>query len=85
MLFIQLRHYHHARQHKLIRIIPDLFRLHLDAFDAVNNDDAAIGNATRRSGVRDERRISGRVDQIDFGVFVFQVGERGVKRDLAGD
>ena len=35
--------------------------------------------------MRNERRISGRVDQIDFGVFVFEVGERGVERDFAGD
>ena len=85
MLFIQLRDHHHAGQHELIGIIPNLFRLHFDTFDAINHHDAAIGDPASRPRVRNERRISGRVDQIDFRFFVFEVGERGVERNLTGD
>jgi hypothetical protein len=35
--------------------------------------------------MRNEGRVSGRVDQIDLGFFVFEVSESGVEGYLAGD
>ena len=85
MLFVQLRYNHHARQHEFICKIPNFFSLNLNTFDTIDDHNAAVRDATSRPRVRNERRISRRVDQIDFGFLVFEVGERGVKRDLAGN
>ena len=76
---------HKTRQQKFVRVLPRFFGLHFDAVDAVNDDQRAVGDAQRRTRVRDERGVTGRVDQIDFRVFVFEVGEVVVERNFSFD
>ncbi len=45
MLLIEFRYHHHPGQHELIRVSPGFFGLHLDAFDAVDDYKATIGDA----------------------------------------
>ncbi len=80
MLFVQLVDDHEARQQKFVGVLPCLFGLHLNTVDAVNDDQGAIGNTQCRPGVRNERGVTGRVYQIDLGVFVFGVGKIVVER-----
>ena len=85
MLLVELVDDHEPRQQEFIRVLPGLFGLHLDAVDAVDDDQRAVGDAQCRPGVRDKRRVAGRVDEIDLCVFVFEVGEVVVERDLSLD
>ena len=85
VLLVDLVDDHKPRQQKFVRVLPRLFGLDLDAVNAVNDDQRAIGDTQRGPRVRNERRITGRVDKIDLCVLVFGVGEVVVERNFSFD
>src|ERR1051325_5577543 len=85
MFFIQLAHYHYARQHEFICVGPYLLGLYFHTFDAINNYDSAIGNPDRRSRVRHECGVSWRINKINFGIAMFQMSDCGIESNFAGD
>ena len=64
---------------------PQLFRLHLDTGDGVDDDDGGFNDAQRRAGIGQEVGEARRVDEVDFGLLPFGVGEAGGEGVLAGD
>ena len=76
---------HKTRKQKLVGVTPRFFRLNLDAVDRIDDDQSAVGDAQSRARVRNECGVSGRVDQIDFRVFVFEMSETVVERNFAFD
>ena len=83
VLFVERVDDHNAREHELVSERPSLLRLHLNAFDGVNNHERAVCHTQRGTCVRDERGVARRVNQVDLGLFVFEMGERRVERHLA--
>ncbi len=87
----------HPVQHERARLIvfrgvvPDFFGDHLNAGGRVHDDQRGVRGDQRRFCFIDERRIAGRIEQIDFGFFrlpgrlPFRIGEAGVDRNLSRD
>ena len=67
------------------RFTPQLFRLHLDAGDGVDDDHGGFDDAQRRAGVAEEVGEAWCVDEVDLGFLPFGVGETGGERVLAGN
>src|SRR3954452_23319473 len=85
MLFIQFVDDHETRQQKFVCVLPRLFCLNLNAVNAVDNDQCAVGDAQRRASMRDKCCVARGIDEIYFGVFVFGVGEVVVEGNFAGN
>ena len=64
---------------------PELFGLHLDTGDRVDDDQGAFADAKRGAGISEEVGEAGRVDDVDFGVLPLGVGETGGECVLTGD
>ena len=75
MFLVELVNHHERGDQKLVGVGPGLFGLHLYAFHSVDDDDRAISNAQRGAGVGYERRVSGRIDKIQFCIVMFEMGE----------
>ena len=75
VLLVDLVDDHKPRQQEFVRVLPCFLGLHLDAMDTVDDDKSAIRDPKRRPRMRHECSITGRVDQIDFCIFVFEVGK----------
>ena len=85
MLFVEFGDHHDARDYELIGIGPRFFRLHFDAFDTVDDDDGAVGDAKCWARVCDERSVSGSIYKIDLCFAMFEMCECGIECDLASD
>ena len=78
MLFVEFGDHHDARDHELVGVGPRLFRLHFNALNTVDHDDGAIGDAQRRSRVRNKGGVSGSVYKIKLGIAMFEMCECGI-------
>ena len=74
-----------ARHRQLVGRRPDLFGLHHDAADGVDDDHRGVGDVQRRARVGEEIAHAGRVDQIDLLLVPFGVGDARRERVLARD
>ena len=82
---VQLIDHQGARQAVLLAEAPDLFRLHFDAGDAMDQHQGGIRRHQRRLRFVHEDVVAGRVDEIDFGLAPLRIGERGADGKLALD
>src|SRR5690606_8618210 len=80
VLLVDLIDDHEPRKKKLVRVLPGFFGLNLDAVDAINHHKRTIGDTKGGPGMRNEGSVSRRIDQVYFGVFVFEVSEIVVER-----
>lgn len=71
MLAVHLIDKERARQLRLFRIAPGLFRFHLDARRRRNHDECAVRRRQRPFDFTDKVRISRSVDEIDFIITPF--------------
>src|SRR6185369_10574653 len=78
VLLIEFGDHHDARDHELVGVGPCLFSLHFNAFDTVNNDDGAIGDAQRGTCVCNEGCVSGTVYKIKLCIAMFEMCECGI-------
>ena len=74
---------HKSRQHEFICVLPRFFGLHLNSVNGVNDHERAIGDTQGGPGMRDKRGVTRCIDQIYLCIFVFEVGEIVVERDLS--
>ena len=66
-----------ARKLELLGDGPHFLGMGLDAGDGVNDDDGGVGGDERGAGVVHEHVEPGGVEDIDFGLFPLDGGERG--------
>src|SRR5215213_7459134 len=85
MFLVELGDYHHSRDHELVCISPRLFRLHFNAFDAVDNNDGAVCNAECGAGMGYESGVSRRIYKIKLGIAMIEMCECGIECNFTGD
>ena len=74
-----------ARQVQFSGLGPELLGLHFDAGDGIDDNEGALDDAQRGAGITEKVGESRRIDDVDFGLLPFGVGEAGGEGVAAGD
>jgi hypothetical protein len=80
-LAIELVDHEEDRQIVLACRLEHPFGDHLDAGHALDDDERTVGDGEGRVGVSDERRVPGRVQQVDLRLLPLEVREGSLERD----
>ena len=82
-LAVEHVHEDHPREVELLGARPQPPRAHLDAHDAVDDEDRRLGDAHRAQRVGDEARLAGRVEEVDLAPLPLERAQRQRDRHLA--
>jgi hypothetical protein len=74
-----------TRQPEARGLGPHLLGLDFDAGDGIDDEDRGLGDTQRGARVTQEVGEPGCIDDVDFGLLPFRVGEAGRQGVLAGD
>ena len=83
VLAIHLVEEEHARQFLLLREVPELLRLDLDARVCRNDDDGRVGCIHGLDGLADEVGIARRIEEVQLAVAPFAGRELRLHRQMA--
>ena len=84
-LAVHAAHADHARQVDLVGILPDFFRHHFNAGNAIDHHQRGFSRGHGDLGFMREHGEAGRIEQIDLGVVPLHGGNGGGDGHLAGD
>ena len=82
-LAVEHVHEQEPRKPLLVGALPEPLGVDLDTHHRVHDDHGRVHDAKRPEGVGDERRLAGRVDQVDLAIRVLERRHTGANRHRA--